>query len=97
MSVCSHCGANHEAEDRYCSQCGKQLSPFNIPGAMTTQKALDISDVRYRLGMVYFRKGLYPRALEIWEKILQDRPGDKDLAALVQDARSRQEASEDPL
>ena len=60
---------------------------------MVTRKSLDVVDVRYRLGMVYFKQGQYKRAAELWEKILQDRPGDQALASQIQDARSRMEGS----
>jgi cytochrome c-type biogenesis protein CcmH/NrfG len=58
-----------------------------------TQKALDVTDVRYRLGMVYFKKDQYARAVEIWEKILAERPQDKDLERLIEDARNRLQES----
>ena len=95
MANCSKCGASTTPEDRYCPQCGTQLAPLNPRDTATTQKSLDLSDVRFRLGMVYFRKGFYTRAAELWEKILEERPGDPDLEALINDARSRQETSEE--
>lgn len=92
MPTCNQCGADYEAGDRYCTRCGQKLSVYDGPEEMATQKALDISDVRYRLGMVYYRQGHYQRAVQIWEKILQERPGDGELEGLIRDARERREA-----
>ncbi len=95
MSNCPRCGASREPEDRYCAQCGQRLLPFSAVGAMNTQKTLDIADVQYKLGMVYFKKEDYLRAAEVWEKVLKERPDDSELKALIQDARSRHKASGD--
>ena len=94
MSNCPECSASHEPEDRYCPQCGHRLQPVDADDMMLTQKALDISDVQYKLGMVYFKKGDHMRAVETWKKALAGRPDDAELEALIQDARSRHEASE---
>jgi cytochrome c-type biogenesis protein CcmH/NrfG len=45
--------------------------------------------------MVYFKKEDYLRAAEVWEKVLKERPDDSELRALIQDARSRHQASGD--
>ena len=89
MHTCSECGAGYEDEDRYCPQCGNRLAEGNATEAINTQESLDLFDVQYKLGLVYYRKGDYPRAVETWEKVLARRPGDIDLASLVEDARSR--------
>jgi len=93
MSNCPQCGASREPEDRYCAQCGQRLLPFSATGAMNTQKALDIAEVQYKLGMVYFKKEDYLRAVEVWERVLKERPDDRELGMLIQDARSRHRAS----
>ena len=94
MLNCPGCGAEHESEDRYCPQCGGKLSSAPAFDPMRTQQSLSISDVHYKLGMVYFKKGDYLRAAQTWEKALEARPDDGDLKALIRDARSRHGASE---
>jgi len=94
MSTCASCEAELTAEDRYCPQCGKRVVAQAPDSANMTQGAMNLSDVRFKLGMVYFKKGEYARAAEAWEKVLEKNPDNVDLKRLVQDARSRLESSE---
>ena len=89
MPNCAQCGAAYESEDRYCPQCGRRLSLLEAEGGVNTQKPLDILEVQYKLGMVYFKKGDYQRAAEALGRVLRERPDDADLKRLVRDARSR--------
>ncbi|MDA0746425.1 MAG: hypothetical protein O2954_07890 [bacterium] len=93
MPTCAHCGMEYENESRYCSRCGRQVSVRGAMEDLATEKALDITDVRYKLGMVFFKQRLYKRAIEVWQKILDEHPGDGDLERLIQDARDRQKTS----
>lgn len=42
-----------------------------------TRISLNLSDVRFNLGLVYFKKGDHLRAIETWEKELGRRPGER--------------------
>ena len=59
-----------------------------------TEEVLSISGIQYRLGVAYFKKGDYLQAAEAWEKVLQGRPEDAELTAMIQDARDRNQAGE---
>ncbi len=80
MPECPSCKTSYDSKDRYCNQCGTRLSQeqFMDSGART-QKALDLIDVHYNLGLVYFKKGQHRQALEIWEKALVRDPGNENL------------------
>lgn len=93
MSTCASCDAEFAPDDRYCPQCGKRIERQEVDGANMTQGAMNLSDVRFKLGMVYFKKGEYARAAEAWEKVLANNPDNVDLKRLIQDARSRLESS----
>ena len=88
MDHCPRCRTACEPEDRFCSQCGHRISQAEDRAPVGTQKSLDISEVQYNLGMVYFKKQDYQRAVETWEKVLVRRPGDEELKALILEARS---------
>lgn len=75
MSECPNCKAPCSAQDRYCNQCGTRLTKVELAeSGARTQKAVDLVDVYYNLGMVYFKQGQYPKALEIWERTLARDP-----------------------
>ena len=93
MSNCSECGAKCEPEDRYCPQCGRRMSGSTGGGSVDTQKSLDLSEIQYNLGMVYFKKQEYQRAIETWEKVLGRRPDDGELKRLIEEARSQADLS----
>ena len=88
MPECPYCKASCEPQDRYCSQCGVRLAEeaFMESGART-QKSLDLVDVHYNLGLVYFKKGRYQEALETWEKGLARDPGNKALQERITEVR----------
>ena len=94
MPNCPQCSTRHEPEDRYCPKCGQRVASDSADQPMSTMVAMNVSDVQYNLGKVYFKKGDYHRAVETWEKVLKGRPDDAELKALIQDARSRHKASE---
>lgn len=52
-----------------------------------TRIALNLSDVRFNLGLVYFKKGDYARAIETWGKEL-DRGPDERLGRWIEKAKT---------
>jgi hypothetical protein len=92
MAACQACGAMPQAGDLFCPQCGSRLSVQPAPpadAAAVTQGAMNLSDVRFKLGMVYFKKGEFARAIEAWEKVPPDSPNHGAVQKLIQEARSR--------
>ena len=87
MPECPQCKAPCEAGDRYCNQCGLRLVDDEfMPSGARTQKSLDLVDVHYNLGLVYFKKGRYEEALKTWRKGLVRDPGNEILKARVSEA-----------
>jgi hypothetical protein len=72
MAECPRCGALIEGEDIYCGRCGERLKVGDTSPTDTslTQKSMDVVDIRYKLGMVYYKKGNIAQALELWKKVL---------------------------
>ncbi len=92
--TCSICSASYQVGDRYCPQCGERCSSAYALEGMSTHRSLNILEIQYRLGMVYFRKGDYVRAVAVWEKVKKGRPRDSRLDGILDDARSRLQESE---
>lgn len=86
MLTCPECDALVEEGDLYCGRCGSRLSSGGDQrgAAAMTQKSMDVADIRYKLGMVYFRKGSIGQALEIWKKVLLQNPENESLRKLVE-------------
>lgn len=92
MSECPNCKTPHAVDDRYCGQCGHRLSvsDFTESGART-QKSLDLVDVHYNLGLVYFKQGEIDQALATWRKALATDPGNESLLERIAEAEAVQE------
>ena len=84
MPECPNCKTPHDADDRYCGQCGTRLAAdeFTESGAQT-RKSLNLVDVRYNLGLVYFKQGQYAEALATWQKALEADPANEALQTRI--------------
>lgn len=90
MSECPKCQTPCESEDRFCGQCGERLAmPELSAEGGRTQKALSLSDVHYNLGMVYYKKGEYHKALEYWERGMRQDPGNPFLQKCIAEVREK--------
>ena len=93
MLTCPRCNALYEDEDRYCGACGEKLADSirEVEGAMT-QKIVNLSDIRYKLGLVYYKKGDLSNAIRTWRKILDENPDYAELRELIQKAESERDS-----
>ena len=84
MPECQSCKTPHHLDDRYCGQCGTRLAAdeFTESGAQT-RKSLDLVDVLYNLGLVYYKQGQHQEALETWQKALESDSGNEALVARI--------------
>jgi tetratricopeptide (TPR) repeat protein len=90
MSECPNCQAPCEPDDRFCSQCGERLSePEFEEKEGLTQKSLSLAQVHYNLGMVYYKKGEYRKALQCWEKGLQQDPANTFLQKCIAELKEK--------
>ena len=90
MPECPNCKTLYGPEDRYCNQCGDRLiEPEFMDSGARTQKSLSLIDVHYDLGLVYFKKGKFQEALEVWEKALSREPGNEMLQERIDEVKAR--------
>ena len=90
MSTCPECQAAIYSEDKYCSQCGHKLDLSTHAGdRRLTQKPLKSSEVRYKLGIIYFKRGKYKKAIETWEKLLDEESDNFAIEQLIDNARKQ--------
>ena len=88
MKTCSRCGNSVGLEDKYCSSCGISIAPQeNIVSApIRTQK---IGDIRFNLGMIYFNMGEFDDAIETFEAVLNEDPGNRKASEMCEQAREK--------
>lgn len=93
MPECPSCKTPHQPDDRYCNQCGKRLEREEVmeSGALT-QKSLDLVDVHFNLGLVYFKKGDFNQAIATWQKALERDPGNELLQEHIDEAKAKLDA-----
>ena len=90
MPECPNCQTPYNPDDRYCNQCGERLDQEEfLDSGARTQKALDLVDVHYNLGLVYFKKDQHRQALETWEKALARDPGNQMLKERIAEVKER--------
>lgn len=90
MTTCPKCKAAADDGDRFCNQCGARLEESSADEAAgQTQKSLKLSDVHYNLGLVYYKKEEFDKALEAWERGLQQDPDNPFLRKSVDDLKAR--------
>jgi predicted amidophosphoribosyltransferase len=90
MPTCPKCQAETLPEDKYCSQCGSKLvRSFQTSGGKATQKAMKTSDIRYKLGMIYFKRKKYQEAINTWQKLLEDESENVAVKQLIDEARKK--------
>jgi len=63
---------------------------FGSNPEMKTRVALNLTDVRFNLGLVYYKKGEYATAIKTWERELE-RKEDGRLVEWIEKARARLE------
>ena len=93
MPECHSCQTPHAPEDDYCGQCGANLTAVEyMESGARTQKSLDLVDVYYNLGLVYFKKEQFQEALETWQKGMNRDPGNEALQERIEEAKARLES-----
>lgn len=83
MLTCPRCGAQCEPEYRYCGKCGQRLVS---PKVKETQRAMSVAEIRYKLGLIHYKKGELSDAIQMWRKVLEDDPENSAVRALIKRA-----------
>ena len=94
MSTCPRCGTQCGPGDKYCGKCGQRLFS-TIAKARATQEALSVAKVRYKLGLIYYKKGDLSDAIEIWQRALEDDPENLAVKLLIEKAQKERRSERD--
>ena len=71
--VCARCGSPVGPNDRFCGFCGYNLTVKNESN-FVTMHAMNVRDIQFDLGLLYFKEGKFQEALEIFETIKKKKP-----------------------
>lgn len=94
MSKCPQCQSIVEPEDKYCGQCGYDLHLTPHPVHSLTEHALDVTEVKYRLGIVYLKKNNLEGAIDLWKEVLALKPDHQEAGDMLKQAEAQQQAEE---
>jgi hypothetical protein len=86
MDGCPRCTAKAYPEDLFCGQCGMNIFAHQQTLGVTL-KELKLGDVQLSLGIVYFKKAEFKKAIETFEKILQKDANHLHAKRLLNQAR----------
>lgn len=90
MPKCPKCQTEALPEDKYCSRCGHKLArSLQTRGGKVTQKAMKADDIRYKLGIIYFKREKYQEAINIWQKLLEEESENVAVKQLIDEARKK--------
>lgn len=92
MDLCPRCGREFQMTHKFCGFCG-----FNLAASKTrelaTQMALNATDMQLNLGKAYYESGKYEQALQAFEKLLIDNPGNSEAREMCKLSREALKAS----
>ncbi len=84
--VCTLCGTPTGSTDRFCGFCGYNLTVKN-DSDFVTMYAMNAKHLQFDLGIMYFKEEKYQEALEIFEKIKEEKPDNLQVINMCQRAR----------
>lgn len=82
MNNCPKCNEQVQPDDLFCGQCGFRLFAHHKKGSVT-QHELKVNDIRFNLGIVYLKKKAYDRAIEVFSKILEEKPNSEKVIEMI--------------
>jgi tetratricopeptide (TPR) repeat protein len=86
MDGCPRCGAKVDPEDLFCGKCGMNIFAHQHTPGVTLQE-LRLGDVQLSLGIIYFKKAEYKKAIEIFGKVLKDNANHLQAKRLLNQAK----------
>jgi hypothetical protein len=94
MSECPQCQSTVKPEDKFCGRCGYNLHLTSHVTPSLTEHALDVTEVKYRLGIVYLKKDNLQGAIDLWKEVLALNPDHQEARDMLKQAEAQQQAEE---
>jgi lipopolysaccharide biosynthesis regulator YciM len=88
INQCPKCNFEVEPTDKFCGGCGlriKSISNFEAK----TQVEMKLADIRMNLAMVYYQKGIYKKAIETFQAILEENPDHQQALEMLNTAKQK--------
>lgn len=84
MPICPQCHTDISRSDKFCGKCGASLEAERETATSLTQHSLKVSEVKFRLGLVYYKKNNIPSAVGMWRDVLVLDPDHKGAKEMLQ-------------
>lgn len=95
MTTCPQCQKPVASDDKFCGHCGHALQRPSGPSNRRTEHAIDVVEVKYRLGMVYYKKNNLPAAIKLWREVLSINPQHQDARAMLKQVNAPEETDKE--
>ena len=82
MNPCPRCGTSFQPDDLFCGYCGRSIQ-IKESDHSETEEAFNLSDIQFRLGIVHLKKREYYKAVEKFEKTLENDPENRKAQELL--------------
>ncbi|MGH1362092.1 MAG: tetratricopeptide repeat protein [Calditrichia bacterium] len=90
--TCKKCSNSMEQADKFCGACGAPKEK-NVAPLLGTKVDMQLSDIRYNLAQVYVKKGDFQKALNVFEKLLEENPDNSEIQLQINSLKSMLEVS----
>ena len=90
MKKCPSCRTEIFTEDKYCGNCGYNLSIQMQSNTIFTQRELKVNDIRTNLGVIYIKQGKYELAIQNFKKVLEEDPDNELVCQMLEQAQAAQ-------
>ena len=90
MPTCQKCQTVALPDDKFCGHCGYDIHAATTELSTLTEHSLDVVEVKFRLGMVYYKKDNMESAVALWKEVLELDKGHADAIRMMERVQSNQ-------
>lgn len=91
MPTCQKCQTVALPDDKFCGHCGYEIHSAATDLHTLTEHSLDVVEVKFRLGMVYYKKDNLESAVALWKEVLELDENHADAILMIESVRSSRE------
>ena len=90
MIICPGCNTPVPREDKFCGQCGARLQAGSSGSFSLTQHALNVTEVKFRLAGIYYKKGNIKAVIDMCRQVLEVDANHQEALKMLRQAEQDQ-------